>query len=88
MANEVLETEFGVMSAAQMVSVQVGEVAGIEVLVSIQQALARRRGLTHSHPGLSILQTFHLPFEVGAAVAIVGVASAFFFRPFDRSTTT
>jgi hypothetical protein len=87
MANEVLPSEFGVMSAAQMVSVQVGEVAGIEVLVSIQQALARQRGLTHSHPGQAILNTFHLPFEVGAAVAIVGIVSACFFRPFDRSTT-
>ncbi len=87
MANEVLPSEFGVMSAAQMVSVQVGEVAGIEVLVSIQQALARQRGLTHSHPGLAILNTFHLPFQVGAAVAIVGIVSACFFRPFDRSTT-
>jgi MFS family permease len=41
MANEVLPSEFGVMSAAQLLTTQLGEVAGIEVLETIQQSLTR-----------------------------------------------
>ena len=49
MANEVKVSEFGVMSAAQLLAMQVGEVAGIQVLETVQQSIARRRGLSHAH---------------------------------------
>ena len=69
MANEVQPSEFGVMSAAQLLAMQVGEVAGIQVLETVQQALERRRGLLHAKPGPALLATFHLPFLIGACVA-------------------
>jgi len=68
MANEVKTNEFGVMSAAQMLAMQVGEVAGIQVLETVQQALVRRHGLIHAKPGPALLNTFHLPFLIGACV--------------------
>jgi MFS family permease len=85
MANEVLPSEFGVMSAAQMLAVQVGEVAGIQVMETIQQALVRKRHLAHAQPGHALLATFHLPFFVGSCVAAVGFVSALFIRALDRS---
>ncbi len=78
MANEVSRSEFGVMSAAQMLAMQVGEVAGIQVLETVQQALVRRRGLEHARPGPALLATFHLPFMIGAAVGLLALASAAF----------
>jgi MFS family permease len=47
MAYEVAEKEFGVMSAAQMLAMQLGEVAGIQVMETIQATLQRHRGLDH-----------------------------------------
>jgi MFS family permease len=85
MANEVQPGEFGVMSAAQMLAVQVGEVAGIEVLVTIRQFLVRHDDLTGAKPGPSLLATFHLSFVLGAAVASVGVVAAYFMRAVPRS---
>ena len=73
MANEVKTNEFGVMSAAQMLAMQVGEVAGIQVLETIQQALVRRRGLSHAKPGPALLATFHLPVLIGACVGAIGL---------------
>ena len=87
MANEVKTTEFGVMSAAQMLAMQVGEVAGIQVLETIQQALVHRRGLTHAKPGPALLATFHLPFLIGAGVGAIGLASSLFIRSVPRSRT-
>jgi MFS family permease len=84
MANEVLPSEFGVMSAAQLLTTQLGEVAGIEVLETIQQGLTRHRALTSLKSGPQLLSTFHLPFLVGACVGAVGLVSAFFFRSVPR----
>jgi len=84
MANEVQTSEFGVMSAAQMLAMQVGEVAGIQVLETIQQALVHRRGLSAARPGPALLATFQLPFEIGAAVGAVGFVAALFFRSIPR----
>jgi len=84
MANEVRESEFGVMLAAQLLAMQVGEVAGIQVLETVRQALVHRRHLGAAPPGPSLLATFHLPFEIGAVVAAVGLASAFFLRSVPR----
>ena len=63
------------MSAAQMLAMQVGEVAGIQVLETVQQAVVRRRGLLHARPGAAVLATFHLPFVIGACVAAVGLVA-------------
>lgn len=84
MANEVDPTEFGVMSAAQMLAMQVGEVAGIQVLVSIQQSLERARHLSARSRPSQLLATFHIPFMVGMAVAALSVVFATFFRSFER----
>jgi len=84
MANEVRESEFGVMLAARLLAMQVGEVAGIQVLETVRQALVHRRHLGAAPPGPSLLATFHLPFEIGAVVAAVGLASAFFLRSVPR----
>jgi len=84
MANEVRASEFGVMSAAQLLAMQVGEVAGIQVLVTVHQALVRRAHLTNAKPGASLLDTFHLPFAVGAGVAALGLVAAIFVRDVPR----
>jgi MFS family permease len=84
MANEVKVSEFGVMSAAQLLAMQVGEVAGIQVLETIQQSIARRRGLLHARPGASVLETFHASFVIGAFVAVVGLVAACFIHSIPR----
>jgi multidrug resistance protein len=88
MANEVKVSEFGVMSAAQLLAMQLGEVAGIEVLETIQQAIARRRGLAHARPGPALLATFHTSFALGAGVGALGLLCAFFLRAVPRSRAT
>jgi MFS family permease len=85
MANEVKVSEFGVMSAAQLLAMQVGEVAGIQILETIQQSVARRRGLGHAHPGPALLATFHTSFVIGAIVAAAGLVAATFMRAIPRS---
>ncbi len=85
MANEVKTNEFGVMSAAQMLTMQVGEVAGIQVLETVQQALVHQRGLTGARPGPALLDTFHLPFAIGTAVGAVGLFSALFIHSTPRA---
>ena len=84
MANEVKLSEFGVMSAAQLLAMQVGEVAGIQVLETVQQALVRRRGLTHASPGPALLDTFRLPFLIGLGVALCGFVAANWVRSIER----
>jgi MFS family permease len=84
MANEVKTNEFGVMSAAQMLAMQVGEVAGIQVLETVQQAMVRRHGLLHAKPGPALLETFHLPFLIGACVGALGLLSSLFIRSIPR----
>ncbi|MHB2027199.1 MAG: MFS transporter [Acidimicrobiales bacterium] len=86
MANEVKVSEFGVMSAAQLLAMQVGEVAGIQVLETIQQSIARRRGLKFSHPGPALLATFHTSFVIGACVAACGLVGAVCMRSIPRHT--
>ena len=84
MANEVAANEMGVMSAAQMLAMQVGEVAGIQVLITIQQGVAKRRGLLETHDASALLSTFHVPFTVGAAVCFIGVICSFMIRDHKR----
>ena len=84
MANEVEVSEFGVMSAAQLLAMQVGEVAGIQVLETVQQAIARRRGLAGAAPGPALLATFRLPFIIGAAVGAIGIVASLFLHSVPR----
>ena len=84
MANEVAANEMGVTSAAQMLAMQVGEVAGIQVLITIQQGVAKRKGLLDTHDTSALLSTFHVPFAVGAAVCFVGVICSFLIKAMKR----
>jgi MFS family permease len=84
MANEVDSTEFGVMSAASMLAMQVGEVAGIQILETVQQSLVRSRHLENAHAGAELLATFRLPFFIGACVGAVGVLMSFFVTSVPR----
>ncbi len=84
MANEVKVSEFGVMSAAQLLAMQVGEVAGIQVLETVQQSIARRHHVLHARPGSAVLETFHLSFVLGASVAAVGLVAACFIHSIPR----
>ena len=88
MANEVDPSKFGVMGAAQMLAMQVGEVAGIQVLVTMQQAAMHHRALTANSAPAELLATFHTPFFLGAAIALIGVIAAATIRDFDRSDTS
>ena len=78
MSNELAESEYGVMSAAQLLASQVGEVAGIQVVLTIQESLARH--VTPDHGG-SVLHSFSVPFWVGAGAAALSVVCALFIRP-------
>jgi len=82
MSNELAESEFGVMSAAQLLAAQLGEVAGIQVVLTIQESLARSSG----HHGPALLHSFAVPFWIGALVAALAVGCALFIRPMVRST--
>lgn len=86
MANEVRPNEFGVMSAAQMLAVQVGEVAGIQVLETIQQSIVRRHGLSAAAPGAALLETFHTPFLFGTLAGMIAIVAALFMRAVPRDT--
>ena len=68
-----------------MLAMQVGEVAGIQVLITIQQGVAKRRGLLGTHNTAALLSTFHLPFWVGAAVCGIGLVCAFFIKALPRA---
>jgi MFS family permease len=84
MSNELAESEYGVMSAAQLLAAQMGEVAGIQVVLTIQESIARRSGLANVHRSPALLHSFSVAFWVGAAVAALSVACALFIRPLTR----
>lgn len=88
MANEVAEEDFGVMSAAQILAMQVGEVAGIQVFATIQAGLERHRGLSKASAHAALLGTFRTPFVVGAAAAAIAVAAAVALRRLRRGQRT
>ena len=58
MSNELAESEYGVMSAAQLLATQVGEVAGIQAVLTIQESIARRSGLGNVHHSTALLHSF------------------------------
>jgi MFS family permease len=84
MSFEVAESDFGVMSAAQILAMQVGEVAGIQVLATLQAGIMQHRGLTHSSDADQLLATFHIPFLIGAAMAGVSLVAALLLRAVPR----
>ncbi len=84
MSNELAESEYGVMSAAQLLAAQMGEVAGIQVVLTIQESIARRSGLANVHRSPALLHSFSVAFWVGAAVAALSVVCALFIRPLTR----
>ncbi len=84
MSNELAESEYGVMSAAQLLATQVGEVAGIQVVLTIQESIARRSGLGDVHHSTALLHSFSVPFWVGAGMAALAVVCALFIRPLPR----
>lgn len=83
MANEAEVSEFRVMSAAQMLAMQVGEVAGIQVLETVQQALVRHRGPGHAPPKRAACHVRAL-FFIGSNVVGLGRVSALFIRSVPR----
>jgi hypothetical protein len=84
MSNELAASEYGVMSAAQLLAAQVGEVAGIQAVLTIQESIARRSGLSSVHQSTALLHSFSVPFWVGAGVAALAVVCALFIRPLPR----
>jgi MFS family permease len=88
MSNELAESEYGVMSAAQLMATQVGEVAGIQVVLTIQESIARRSGLGNVHHSTALLHSFSVPFWVGAGMAALAVVCALFIRPLPRNART
>lgn len=74
-SNEVALDELGVMSAAQQLITQVGVVAGIQVMVTVQ---ASSRG------GVGTLTSFHRAYQVGVAAAAVAGICALFMRNTPR----
>ena len=84
MANEVAASEYGVMSAAQLMSSQVGEVAGIQVVLTLQESISRHSGLQNVHHSTKLLHSFQIGFWVAALVAGLAVLCALFMRPLAR----
>jgi len=74
-ANEVAEDELGVMSAAQLLITQIGVVAGIQVMVTVQAS---------SHGGAGTLASFHTAYLVGALVAFAALVCGFFVKDTPR----
>jgi MFS family permease len=74
-SNEVAPDELGVMSAAQLLITQIGVVAGIQTMVTVQAS---------SHGGAGDLASFHSAYLVGALVALVAVVCGFFTRDTPR----
>jgi predicted MFS family arabinose efflux permease len=84
MSNELKESEYGVMSAAQLLAAQVGEVAGIQAVLTIQESIARRSGLGSVHHSTALLQSFSVAFWVGAGAAGLAVVCGLFIRSMPR----
>ena len=78
-ANEVAEDELGVMSAAQLLITQIGIVAGIQTMVTVQAS---------SHGGAGDLASFHTAYLVGALAAFAALVCGFFVKDTPRGVRT
>jgi MFS family permease len=74
-SNEVAADELGVMSAAQQLITQIGIVAGIQVMVTVQAS---------AHGGVGSLASFHRAYAVGAIGAVLAGVCGFFVRNTPR----
>jgi MFS family permease len=74
-SNEVAPEELGVMSAAQQLITQIGIVAGIQVMVTVQAS---------GNGGVGSLASFHRAYAVGAVVAVIAGVCGFFMRDTPR----
>ncbi len=74
-SNEVAPDELGVMSAAQQLITQIGIVAGIQVMVTVQAS---------AHGGVGSLASFHRAYAVGAIGAVLAGVCGFFMRNTPR----
>jgi MFS family permease len=70
-SNEVAGDELGVMSAAQQLITQIGIVAGIQVMVTVQAS---------GHGGVGSLASFHRAYAVGAIGAVLAGLCGLFMR--------
>lgn len=73
-ANEFPAEDLGAASASQQLMNQLGTVAGIQVMQTVQASIAGGRR------GPALLHSFHVAYLVGGAVALLGVACAFMTR--------
>jgi MFS family permease len=76
-ANEVSPDELGVMSAAQLLITQIGVVAGIQVMVTVQAS---------ANGGAGSLSSFHKAYFVGALAALAAVVCGFFVKDTPRGS--
>ncbi len=74
-SNEVALDELGVMSAAQQLITQIGIVAGIQVMVTVQAS---------GNGGVGSLSSFHRAYAVGAVVAVLAGVCGLFMRNTPR----
>ena len=74
-SNEVAPDELGVMSAAQQLITQIGVVAGIQVMVTVQASGAGTRGA---------LAAFHDAYLVGLVAALAAAGCGLFMRDTPR----
>ena len=74
-SNEVAADELGVMSAAQQLITQIGIVAGIQVMVTVQAS---------GHGGVGSLASFHRAYAVGAVGAVLAGVCGLFIRNTPR----
>jgi hypothetical protein len=66
----------------------VGEVAGIQAVLTIQESIARRSGLGNVHHTPALLHSFAVPFWVCAGVAAGAVFCGLFIRSLPRDERT
>jgi EmrB/QacA subfamily drug resistance transporter len=74
--NAVDDDNLGIASAASQIMTQVGVVAGIQVMVTVQ---ASRQGTA------GLVESFHDAYLVGAGVCVLGVLCAAFLRSAERN---
>jgi MFS family permease len=84
MSNELAASEYGVMSAAQLLATQVGEVAGIQAVLTIQESIARRSGLANVHHSTALLHSFSVAFWFGTGAAALALICGLFIRSMPR----
>jgi MFS family permease len=88
-ANAVHDRDLGIAGAAQQMVATLGTVAGTQVLFTVQQSLAPPEGLRAVDPSRylsEVATSFRWAYLVGAGVAAVAVAMAWFVQSSARAT--